>query len=302
MPFVGVGELAGLGSAFAGSISTRTHAEVGHMIGPVTMTIGRAPLLAFALLLVPLLWGAEASLPGASFLLMLGSGFLGISLGDPLFFIACERIGPRLTVLVQSFSACCTAVLGYFFLSESLGPRGVAGMLVATLGIIIVLTDGGVLRPGGDAAGASRGYFWGGVACVFACALGTAVSYIFLKQALSLGTHPLWAGFLRYSLGAACLWAGALARGILRPSLAATWTSKPAVRLLFLGCLINALNINLMPIAVKHTHTGVAAMLIGLQPVCIILIMAIIDRRLPSMRGLAGTGAAVAGTALLFLR
>ena len=45
-----------------------------------------------------------------------------------------------------------------------------------------------------------------------------------------------------------------------------------------------------------------AATLIGLQPVCIILIAAIIDRRLPSFRGLAGTGAAVAGTALLFLR
>jgi len=55
-------------------------------------------------------------------------------------------------------------------------------------------------------------------------------------------------------------------------------------------------------VAIGATKTGIAATLIGLEPIFIIPVAAMVERRWPTPRAIAGAGIAFVGTALLCLR
>lgn len=301
MVSLGIGEAAGLATSISWAASCQVHTAASRILGGLNVTAARVPLYLAGIGLAAFLSGAEVSLPAGAAVFIILSGLTGIALCDPLLYSASVVIGPRLALLIQSLSACLTAVLGHLFLGESINLVGWFGIVTASGGVAFVLMEGG-MKSGADLSGLSRAQFWRGLFQAFLSATGLAVSFLLLKQALLLGMHPVWASFVRMSVGGAILWVMVLLRGELVAVMRRAWTSWPILRLLLLGCCVSTFGNCLAPVAMKYTQAGIAATLIGLQPVMIIIITALADRKPPTFRAVVGTLIAFSGTAMIFLR
>ncbi len=301
MPQLGAGEIAALVTAASWAGSCYVHTMIGRKIGALGLTAARIPLFLAAMGMICLILGADTRLPGSSLLLLAFSAFGGFVVSDPLLYSAAVMIGPRLALLVHSLSACITAILGYVFLGESVGLLGAAGIAAASFGVAFVLMEGG-FKQHANFSGPDSGQFWRGVAYAFIAAVAMAAGFLLLKQALLLGVHPTWAAFLRIALGGGIIWAGTLLRGNLFTFLHSAWSSWAIIRLMLLGCTVSTVGNFLAPFAMHLTQAGIAATLIGLQPVLIIFLTAAIERKRPSTRAVIGTLIAFCGTAMIFLR
>ncbi len=300
MPYFGLGEIAALITAASWAGSCQVHTMIGRRIGAVALTAARIPLFLAAMGTVCLIMGVDTSWSPGALTLLAVSALAGFAISDPLLYTAAVMIGPRLALLVQSLSACLTAILGYFFLGETVGLLGAAGIVTASFGVAFVLMEGGF--KGADTSGCSPRQFRQGVTLAFIAALALAAGFLLLKQALLLGIQPTWAAFLRIGFGGIFIWSGSLLRGKLLEFLRSAWTSWSIVRLMILGCSVSTVGNFLAPYAMQLTQTGIAATLIGLQPVLIIFLTSFVDRKPPTARAIIGTLIAFSGTAMIFLR
>lgn len=297
----GMGEAAALATALSWAGSCQLHTVACRIIGPVAMTTVRVPLYLTGIGLVVYISGASLAVPPGAFLFLAMSAVLGIALADPVLYAAAVSIGPRLAVLVQSLSACITAVLGYIFFGESIPLMGWLGILTATFGVAFVLMEGGVKISGG-AGELSRLQVLRGAGLALLSATFMAVAFLLLKQALALGIQPVWAAFLRFSIGGMCLWLFMFTRGKLFSALREAFTSWRVMRILLAACCISTVGNSLAPLAFKYVEAGIAATLVGLQPIMLVAIVAVIERKMPSLRAVVGTVIAFSGAAMIFLR
>jgi drug/metabolite transporter (DMT)-like permease len=297
----GIGEAAALITALSWTVSCQVHTMAGRIVGAGGVAIARVPLYAGSVGLVALVTATHYSLPLEALVFLACSAMMGITIGDPAFYSACVIVGPRLTLLLQSLSSALAAVLGFLFLDERIGLTGVAGILIATCGVAFVLMEGG-FKTGTDLGSLPRALLFKGLGMGFLSAMSLAVSFILLKKALLTDIDPVFAAFVRLGIGGSLIWIIAALRGQLLPTMRRAWTDKPTVRLFLLGMVVSLLGNSLVPIAMKYTATGVAATLIGLQPVLIIPLVAFVDKKRPSLRAVIGTSVAFAGSAMLFLR
>ncbi|MCC8193858.1 MAG: DMT family transporter [Deltaproteobacteria bacterium] len=297
----GLGEAAALTTAASWAGSCQLHTVAGRMVGAVTLVVARFPLFAAATALVVLLTGTSTALTLESFVCIMISGALGVGISDPFLYSASITIGPRLATLLLSLSACITALLGNVFLGEHINLMGWIGILVATSGVAFVLIEGGI-HHGADFSGLTNTQVAIGVGKGLMAAACLASSLLFLKQALLLGIEPFWGSFLRICAGGGVVWMLALARGRLFRIMREVWTSWPVMRVLLAGCAVSTVGNCLAPVAVKFTYAGIAATLIGLQPIMIIIITTVVERKRPSGQAIIGTLIAFGGTALIFLR
>lgn len=297
----GVGETAALVTALSWAGSCQIHTMAGRMIGAVNVTTARVPLYIMGIGMVAFFSGATAGLPSGAAVFIVISAIFGITLCDPLLYSASVTIGPRLAVLLQSLSACLTAILGHFFLDETINLTGWMGIIMASSGVAFVLMEGGV-KSGADFSGLTPVQKWRGIAMAFCSAVSMALSFLALKQALRLGMHPFFATFVRMCIGGAILWGIMLMRGRLFSCLKNAWTSWPVMRMLIFGCCVATVGNCLSAFAMKTIQAGIAATLIGLQPIMMIAVTTVVDRKPPTMRAIIGTVIAFTGTALIFTR
>ncbi|GHV51604.1 hypothetical protein FACS1894168_3820 [Deltaproteobacteria bacterium] len=260
------------------------------------------PLLAGAVILVAFLFGSDTTTPLPALFFLACSAITGLVFADPIFYMACVRIGPRLALLLQSLSAAITALLGYFFLGEQIGVTGVAGIAVTTAGVAFVLLEGGLPSVTVGMGGLTRAQLLRGTLCGLASAAGLGVSYLFMKQGLRQSIDPLWASVIRTTLGCSFIWIGVGLRGQLLAIMRRSWSTPGVPRLLLYGCTVSTAGNCLALVGMSLTESGVMATLIGLQPIAIIPIIALADRKLPSPRAVIGSVIAFGGMVLLFLR
>ena len=102
-------------------------------------------------------------------------------IGDSFLFRAYQEMGARITMVIMSLSPAFAAILGYFFLGETLSLQAMAGVLVTIGGICIV-----VLRRQGSEGEAIQATILGTV-CALAGATGQAVNLLFAKEAFNEG-------------------------------------------------------------------------------------------------------------------
>ncbi|MDL2210782.1 DMT family transporter [Desulfovibrio sp. OttesenSCG-928-O18] len=301
MVFFGIGEIAGLLTALGWAGSCQVHTMASRILGGLGMTVARQPLLLSAILIVVFATGTDITTPASSLLFLIGSGFLAMVLTDPLLYSASVMVGPRIALLVQSLSACLTAIFGYVLMGEALNLMGWLGILTASCGVAFVLMEGG-LQVGTGIGGLSRGQLIKGVSWAFLSAVSMAGSFLLLKQGMREGMQPMWAAFVRMGSGGLILWSIMLLRGQLFGMLRRAWTSWSIMRLLLFGCAVSTIGNCLVPVAMKYTQAGIAATLVSLQPIMIIIITSVMDRKLPTLRAVIGTVIAFSGTAMIFLR
>ena len=298
---IGLGEIAAVMVALSWAGSNQIHTAAGKILGPVNLVAVRLPLFLLVTGLVVLATDTSTALPpGALFFLVL-AGVTGVTVCDPLLYSAAGVIGARLAVLIQSLSACLAALLGYLFLGENLSLTGWIGILVTSCGVSYVLIEGG-LRNSADFSGLTTRQIATGILKALLSALALASYFLFMRQALVLGVAPFWASFINLCIGGAIVWALSLLRGQFFHVMHDSWTSWRIMRMIIFGCLVCTTGNLLSSLAMKHTQAGVAATLIGLQPVMVILISMVVWRKKPSAHAVIGTCIAFSGTAMIFLR
>ena len=301
MSFEYAGETAALLTSMVWALSSQFHASATKLLGVSGVTLLRVPYNILLLGVVFLFLRPENDFSLESTLYIAAAAFFGIAFCDTSFYKAVDLIGPRLACLVQSMSSCFTAILGYFILGESIGVIGALGIGVAIFGVFFVLADGGNLTvtPTGQSSKKELAH---GAALGLFSALMLAGSLICTKQALILGVSPLGAGILRLIFGGLMLGSFFAYKGWLG-KIWSTFRHTPASwKFMLAGGFFTALGVWFSGEAVKYAEAGVAATIIALEPVMIIPVNAIYERRKPGARAIIGTCIAFSGIAILILR
>ncbi len=301
MIIISAGEIAALATATVWAVSCQLHASATRILGVPGVTLLRLPYGIALLGVMCLIMGVPAVFDPQIIMFLLCSAFFGVALCDTSFYRAVQIIGPRLGTLLQSMSACITAILGYLVLGEQIGVIGALGIGVAVFGVFFVLADGGNLTVTYKGQLSARELLAGAGMALFS-ALTLAISFILLKQAMLLGSSALWAAFLRLIFGGVMLLVFYSSRGWLHNIWSTFATSKRSWLYLGIGGLFSNFGIWMSGVAVQNTEAGIAATIIALEPVIIIPINAAFEKRMPSARAIAGTIIAFGGIAILFMR
>jgi drug/metabolite transporter (DMT)-like permease len=144
----GLGEFYSIACALVWAVAVILFKKSGESLAPVPLNLFKN-LVGLALMLVTVLvmsGTAWPDIPPEAVLLAFLSGFLGIGLGDTLYFRALNAIGASRMAVAQTLYSPFVIVLSGLFLAERLGPLQLVGV-GAVLGGIYLVHD----VPGGAA-------------------------------------------------------------------------------------------------------------------------------------------------------
>jgi len=298
VPLPYAGQLAALGTASCWAASTLAFDAACQRIGALVVNLLRLAI-AFVLLAIAcaILRGRALPLdatPHAWIWLSL-SGVVGFAFGDLCLMRGYAFIGPRLAALMMSLAPPMTAAIGWVLLGERLSGRQLVGMALTVGGIAIAIVE----RPRGDAP-PPRGHRLAGVALGAGGALGQAGGLVLSKLGMR-SYDPVAATQIRVLAGIAAYAAIFLAVGWW-PRLHASLADRAALGYTSIGAFFGPfLGVSLSLFAVQRTLSGVAASLMATTPILVIPAVVLLHGERVGWGGLAGTGVAVAGVALLFL-
>ncbi len=298
----GFGELAAFGTAVGWSVSSYVHGIVGQMVGAKSVTLLRLPYQTLLLTLLCVILKVETPLDPEVVLYLFLSGLCGISLCDFMLYQAITILGPQASILLLSLSASITALFGFCFLGEQPSPQVLVGIGITTAGVFWVLAErtGSTLLPGQEPAKGRR--LATGILLSLGAAVMLACGFIFLKLAMNSGVPPLWAALIRIICAGVILWGLGLIKGWSMAAISDI-RAQPKVFWLLLGVsAFSAGGMWFSSVAMSKIPAGVAATIIGLQPILVAIVGAVWCRRLPSGRVVFGTLIAFCGTALVCLR
>ncbi len=295
-----LGILFALGTAFSWATAGIIHTAIARRVGVQGVMLLRQPVAAAALGAVCLFSGVPLLTSPHFLWLAAASGLTGILVGDACLYAGALRIGLRPAQVCLSLSAAFTAIIGAMFLGERIGLQGALGIGIATAGVILVVASerGDAHNPPADRRVRARG-----IALCLLSALMLAVGMIFSKQALSEGMDALSLALYRNGVSMIGIILVTALRGSIRPVFAAVREHPGVFRLVPPGCLFGpAGGIWLSCLAIDYLPASVASMLIGLEPIALLIIMGLMERRMPRRDSVIGAVIACAGAAVLVSR
>jgi drug/metabolite transporter (DMT)-like permease len=285
-----IGALAAIGSAASWALGAVLFKQLGDTLPPVVLTAAKGVVGAamLALVLWPLVFQPE---PFGVLVSLSLSGLLGIAVGDTLFFMALNRLGAQVVVLMLTLSQVLTVLLAVAWLGERPEPIAWAGIALIICGVTAVMW----LRMRGETGRSEAPGLLFGLAAV-AC---MAVSTIIAKQAMDAGSNSAQATFVRMVAGTAgAVLLGAVSgqgvtslRPLLAPHFAGFFLISVAV-VTFGGFWLSLLAINYAGVAVANA-------LGSLEPVLVLPFAAVFLRERITPPILVGALAATSGVLLL---
>ena len=294
-----LGPVAGLAAAACWAVASVMYARVP--IGAGAMTTYKNSLatffLAVALVVVALIRGEpmfQASLQ--SWWLLGVSGAIGLCLADIAYFRSIQILGPRQGLTLTLLIPPATALLGWWWLGETLSQTVWLAIGVTLFGIAVVMSEQAgdeapLLRPG------SRRW---GMTCAF-MSIGTmAVGAVFLRQGTD-GVGTIEATFIRLFSASAfglvlsvCMRDLHEIRDLLRDRESTIRLSSAA----FLGTVVG---VWLMVITYKYCLAGIAALLTSTTPLFVIPVVWLLLHHRISRLSIVGAAVAFAGVCALLL-
>jgi len=231
------------------------------------------------------------------------SGVIGLAIGDSALFRAFILVGPRRSMTLMALAPVFTVITAWSLLDEHLSPLAFLGIALALGGVLLATL--GKDEGGGRFRGLPREILRRGFLLALVGAVGQGLGSTFAKLGMAgtgEGIDPLGATLVRLTWATVAYWL------VVAPRLdARTVRRKLADRR---GLLVLGLAILMGPfisvwcslVAVKHTDTGVAQVLLSMVPVFVIAPAWIVYRDRPSRLSLLGVLVAIGGGAVLFLR
>jgi drug/metabolite transporter (DMT)-like permease len=223
------------------------------------------------------------------------SGIAGLTLGDMCLIRAFVLVGSRISALVMAFVPVLSTLISWIFLGELLSLRDQSGMLLTTVGIVMVVAG----RPQKNGV-ARDGYPLKGLLLALGGAIGQSVGLVFSK--FGMGSYDAFAAnHIRLLAALAGFIVIFLVTGRWRGVLPAM-RQRSGMGFATLGSFFGPfVGVSLSLYAVQQTQVGVAATIIALVPVLIIPPAVLIKKEVIGLRDVAGASIAVAGSVLLFL-
>ncbi len=292
-----LGELAALATASCWALGTTLFGEASKRVGAFTTNVLRIPL--GALLLVTTLFLTRGKLwptwaNSHQIALLTASSFLGLVIGDALFFRSVVLLGPRLATLLSTLAPPVAALAAWVVLHEQLTFMAVAGMVVTLAGVAWVVAE---RAPAGSRPVHAH---LEGIAAGVGGAIGQGLGLVLSKMAMGSTLDSLSATVIRVTTAVAGVWLVALASGRAQAGVRAL-RDRQALAFMTGGALVGPfLGIWLMLTSVKLTATGVASTLMSTTPLLIIPLVRVVYKEKPSPRAWLGALVAVGGIALLF--
>jgi drug/metabolite transporter (DMT)-like permease len=279
---------------------------IGGIISPVpaahlgAITFGRYRLWSMFVLMGIFIWltGRWQSIPTDAFTPVLLSGLIGIFLGDTALFATMNRLGPRRTAMLFSLNAPISAVLGYAFLSQSLTPTEIIGILTVTTGVIIAIMFGKG-RNQQHKWESIKGPLWIGIILGLLAATGQSVGSLIASPILSAGADPIAVSCIRIGIAAFCL------QIVAALPFASVKTQNPinlriATLTFFSGFLAMGVGMTLVLFALSGGPVGIISTLTSTVPALMLPILWITTRERPAAMAWLGALLVVIGSSLIF--
>lgn len=294
-----IGEAAALATALLWGLSACMHTAAARLVGALSLNLFRLPLSLFFFLAGTIVFQSQWDLSQSQYLWLAGSGIVGLAFGDVVFYASAVRIGARLSVLLWELSPAVTAVLAYFYLDEGLSPMGMAGISLTMLGVLWVLLE----KHDGSIPDLTPRRWAEGIVYALLSVAAQSISTVFARTALVQGGDVLVSASVRTGCATVALWLFVSLVGKAGRSIKTIRSNPQALRIMVLAGFIGpTVGIWLSLLAMKHTKAGIAATLIGLEPLVVIALLALHEKKRPSPRLVTGALISFVGTALLFLR
>ena len=223
------------------------------------------------------------------------SGLVGFVIADIFLFSAYATVGPRVAMLFMALSPPMTAGIAYFFLDESLGPKGLLGMGLVIAGIIMAIFGKSGFNVFKIARDDRRGYVF-----AFLYSLGQSAGLSLTKLGVA-GYDPVSGTQIRtltaiigFGLASLVLHRGQNIKNALKNTVGLKFTAIGSIFGPFLG-------VTLSLFAVQRTSAGIVSTITGLTPVLILLPEIVFLKKKVKPLEIAGALVAVCGTAVFFL-
>lgn len=289
----GLGEFYATACALAWAVAVILYKRSGESLPPLPLNLFKN-LVGFALMLVTVLVVSGPQWPGLSGMalgLALLSGFLGIGVGDTLYFRALNAIGASRMGIAQTLYSPSVIGLSALYLGERLVAWQWAGVVLVLAGIALVNFNPGLAAI--DAARLRRGAINAG-ASVFVMALGVVLAKPLLEQ-----YDFFWIVMLRILGGLI----GLLPFMAWKTDGANAWSAFRHVRHwphVIAGSIVgNYLSMMLWLAGYKYTTASIASVLNELAAVFIMLLAWLFLKERLRPRQLVGGALAISGVLLV---
>lgn len=223
------------------------------------------------------------------------SGLIGLVLGDYFLFKSYTLITSRISMLVMTLVPPMTALIGWLLLGEKMIPLHLLGMFLTVGGISLAIFS----RPD-HGKKIKLNYSSKGLFFALIGAAGQAGGLVLSKfgmrdyNAFAASHIRIIVAVAGYALIILFLGKSQLIRNALKDS--------KGMRTIALGSVFGPfLGISFSLLAVKYTHTGIAATLMSIVPILIIAPSIILFKQRFSWLEIIGAIISVAGVAMMFL-
>ncbi|HIK45026.1 MAG TPA: DMT family transporter [Leptolyngbyaceae cyanobacterium M65_K2018_010] len=291
------GELAALTAAFLWAVAAVMFSRLGQYLPPLGLNLAKGAIaLGLLLATLVLLHRPPAGLDLRSQAVLIGSGMIGIGLGDTAYFGAINRLGPRRALLLETLAPPLAALLALVSLGEVLSRRDGVGIALTLLGVGWVVSERTPAIPGESAKPNRRGIVYGILA-----ALGQATGAV-MSRAMLAGTavDPLWSSLLRLMGGLAVIVGLLLGQGQGMAQISPLRSPRVLGVVALAAFLGTYLAIYLQQTALKYAPTGVAQALTATSPLFVLPLAAALGDRVTG-RAITGVLLALVGVGLLVL-
>jgi drug/metabolite transporter (DMT)-like permease len=294
-----IGEIAAFGTAICWTLSALFFERASKRIGVLAVNFYKL-VFAFGFLVITATVMRGQPLPldasAHAWLFLSLSGVIGFVIADIFLFSAYVMIGSRICMLFLAMSPPMTAILGYLFLGESMGIKGVLGMVMVASGIsIAVLSRRDARSVTSPTRTDRRGYVF-----AFLATVAQSIGMIFSK--LGLGDYHAVPGTqIRVFAGIIGCFIVSLVWEKGR-NLRVALTNRVGMSITLGGSVFGPfLGVTLSLFAVQRTNTGVVSTLLALTPILIIPPSIVLFKQKVRSTEVVGALLAVAGSAVFFL-
>lgn len=289
MDFRTIGIVAALGSAASWAVGSILFKQLGERISPLAMTLAKGGV-SLVFLGVTLIFTGYNGVEQQALLLLVLSGFLGITLGDTFFFEALQNLGPHALVLLLMLGEVLTVVLAVVFLGETPTLLAWLGIALVVLGIAVVLSA--------KLSGEKQASRWRGIAFGLLSVLCMSISMIVAKKGLE-SVSTIQATFIRMLSGTT----GMLFFGTVTQRLG-RWMIPFRDRKLIYSftlsvCVVTFGGFWLSLVAIKYVDLAIANTLSSTEPLFILPLAAIFLKEKIVFRSVLGTVMTLLGIAFL---
>lgn len=192
-----LGAVLSLGAAFFWAAAVILFKKSGEVFSPISLnlykTIVAALLITLTMLILDIPIFPEK--PPRDWLILAGSGFLGITLADILFFMALNRLGASLTAVVECLYLPSVILFSFLFLGESLSFAAIAGGLLVLTAVIVGSSENMTLSASDDSKNTVSGIIIGAFSIIF-----LSIGIVMIKELLN-HTEVFWATLVRVTAG-----------------------------------------------------------------------------------------------------